>query len=165
MGREELGEEDEDEGGGAERKGENVGGETKGEGGSRQNKDGRRMGKEGEEGRKRKRKEWRRVERKEWEEGGEKGRGGRREGKEEGQRYLGGHDPVVGVPLWDIGLGTRWGFLVAHVDGPAVYPVFLASTLGKNEEHQPQRHPVALQTHPHMPNSGNKPSGPRHMSE
>lgn len=56
--------------------------------------------------------------------------------------YLGGDDSVVGVPLWDVGLSTRRGFPVSHVDGPAVHPVLLSGTLrptgcGQWRQHRP----------------------------
>lgn len=43
--------------------------------------------------------------------------------------HLGRDDPVIGVPLRDVGLGARWGLPVPHVDGPAVHPVLLPRTL------------------------------------
>lgn len=43
--------------------------------------------------------------------------------------HLGGDDPVVWVPLGDVGLSARRGLPVAHVDRPAVHPVLLPGTL------------------------------------
>lgn len=43
--------------------------------------------------------------------------------------YLGRHDPIIREPLRDIGLCPWWGFSVADVDCPAVYPVLLSGTL------------------------------------
>ena len=43
--------------------------------------------------------------------------------------HLGRDDPVVRVPLGDVGLGAWRGLPVAHIDRPAVHPVLLPGTL------------------------------------
>lgn len=49
--------------------------------------------------------------------------------------HLGRDYSVVGVPLQDVGLSTRRGLLVPHVDGPTVHPVLFSSTLQNTEQH------------------------------
>ena len=43
--------------------------------------------------------------------------------------HLGRDDPVVRVPLGDVGLGAWRGLPVAHIHRPAVHPVLLPGTL------------------------------------
>lgn len=50
-------------------------------------------------------------------------------GEAQAGAHLGGDDPVVRVPLRDVGLGAWRGFPVAHIDRPAVHPVLLPGTL------------------------------------